>query len=169
MKFRNYDFGNKYKILPNGDIFSNVSRKTLSTFSDGRRGYLKVKLYDKDGVPRTISQHRLIMEVLNPVDNMSDLEVDHIDGNYYNNNPENLKWVDRKENLRFKGKGTHKDKVRYHKSMICELFFKKGFSRNHIAKSLNLDIQSVSDFLSGKCFSGYAKTWCELNKLPYIL
>lgn len=44
--------------------------------------------------------HRFIMETMNPVDNMENLQVNHIDGNKQNNSVSNLEWCTCSENLK---------------------------------------------------------------------
>lgn len=63
-----------------------------------RNGYLSVDLYS-DGKRKTKSVHRLVAETFLPnPDNKP--EVNHIDGNKYNNDVSNLEWVSSKENCR---------------------------------------------------------------------
>ena len=44
--------------------------------------------------------HRLVASVFCPCSSLFHTEVDHIDGNKYNNNAANLRWVTPKENIR---------------------------------------------------------------------
>ena len=63
-----------------------------------RNGYLAVDLY-KDSERSTKRVHRLVAEAFVPnPDNKP--EVNHRDGNKYNNNASNLEWVTTKENCR---------------------------------------------------------------------
>lgn len=62
------------------------------------KGYLVVDLYD-DGKRSTKRLHRLVAEEFVPNPD-SKLEVNHIDGNKYNNAASNLEWVTKKENCR---------------------------------------------------------------------
>lgn len=58
---------------------------------------LKVKI-SKNNKRYSLSVHRLMMKVFCPVENMENLEVNHIDGNPKNNNLENLEWVTSEQN-----------------------------------------------------------------------
>lgn len=67
------------------------------------RGYQNVSLIQYDENMRPIRRytrqvHRLVLEQFKPIDNMKDLQVNHIDGVKSNNNLFNLEWVTPKEN-----------------------------------------------------------------------
>lgn len=61
-------------------------------------GYLYCYLY-KNGKGRRFAVHRLVAEAFIPNPDKKP-EVNHLDGNKYNNCVENLEWVTRKENVR---------------------------------------------------------------------
>ena len=60
--------------------------------------YQIINLSKLDGSKRTFRVHRLVMMAFNPVENMNELEVNHIDGNKKNNKLENLEWCTASEN-----------------------------------------------------------------------
>lgn len=63
-------------------------------------GYLFVWL-QKDGNKKIYRIHRLVLENFNPVENMENLEVNHLDEDKTNNCLDNLQWCTREENLNY--------------------------------------------------------------------
>ena len=51
-------------------------------------------------VDKYVLVHRAVMETFNPVEEMENLQVNHIDGDKSNNCLNNLEWMDRSENMR---------------------------------------------------------------------
>lgn len=91
-----------YEVDEQGNVYSIIHdahrRATkLRPYNNGT-GYLKVNLYDTNGVCKKKYVHRLIAEsfISNP-NNLT--EVNHIDCNKKNNNVNNLEWCTRKNNL----------------------------------------------------------------------
>lgn len=60
-------------------------------------GYNVILLYD-NGKPLHCQIHRLVLEAFNPVENIENLQVNHIDCNRSNNNLNNLEWTTPSEN-----------------------------------------------------------------------
>lgn len=87
-----------YLVYSDGRIYSNITNKFLK--SDCCSSYAQVTLRI-DGRPKRYKVHRLVAYLFcNPPANYSELEVDHLDGNHFNNSAENLEWVNCKENNR---------------------------------------------------------------------
>lgn len=75
---------------------SNPKRIKILKPSISNGGYQKIQLY-KGGKCKTLYVHRLIALTFIPNPNNKE-EVNHIDGNKFNNNANNLEWVSRSEN-----------------------------------------------------------------------
>lgn len=94
VKIVNCKYSLKFDYYANddGSIYSERSHKTLNYQLD-KDGYAKVQLMSTDGKRHRYSVHRLILENFSPIDNMSAMQVNHIDGNKTNNRLENLEWA----------------------------------------------------------------------------
>lgn len=92
-----YELKFDYYVTDDGRVYSDVSKKFLSPQLD-KNGYEKVVMTSTDGKRHRYSVHRLVMENFNPVENMSQLQVNHKDGNKRNNNLDNLEWCTNYEN-----------------------------------------------------------------------
>lgn len=96
-----YEFRVRYFADENGHIWSEHNQRYLSEGLD-KNGYHKVTLMTKDkplGKGHRFSVHRLILSTFNPIDNMNELTVDHIDGDIHNNKLSNLRWATIQDNL----------------------------------------------------------------------
>lgn len=87
-----------YTVYSDGRIYSNITNKFLKF--DCYSSYAKVTLRIA-GKPKRYSVHRLVAYLFcNPPENYSELHVDHLDNNHFNNSAENLEWVTCAENNR---------------------------------------------------------------------
>lgn len=93
-----YELKFPYWVTEDGQVYSERTKKFLSPQLD-KNGYQKVQMMSTDGVRHRYSVHRLVLENFNPVENMENLQVNHIDGNKQNNSLDNLEWVTCKENI----------------------------------------------------------------------
>lgn len=87
----------KYYADDSGHIWSEQVKRFLREYDD-KNGYKKVELAGVDKTHR-FSVHRLVLETFQPVPNMWELQVDHIDGDRTNNALSNLRWTTAAENL----------------------------------------------------------------------
>lgn len=105
-------YNGKYQISNMGRVKSLVDNhgkfreKILRPSNDGW-GYLFVYLY-KGGEHKMHKVHRLVLMAFNPVADMDNLQINHIDENKTNNNLSNLEWCTCKENCNH---GTRNDRV----------------------------------------------------------
>lgn len=96
-------FEGLYCIDENGTICSLVStasrRKGIIKPFMNNSGYLRVRIHDSNGKPKTFYVHRLVAETFIPnPENL--LIVNHIDANKENNKISNLEWCTQKENIK---------------------------------------------------------------------
>ena len=97
-----------YSIDEYGNVSNDRTGRVLKQFSDGKRGYMKVKLY-KGSVATTFFVHRLVAIAF--VDGDTSLTVNHIDGNKLNNHFSNLEFISNADNLRHSfANGLHSEK-----------------------------------------------------------
>ena len=97
-----------YKRCKSGKILKNTINN---------RGYSLVPLY-KNGKKYLKSVHRLVLENFNPIENMSQLEVNHKDENKQNNNLDNLEWITHKQNVNY-GTAKIRKSTKQSEKIIC--------------------------------------------------
>ena len=86
-----------YNVSNKGRVYSLISNKILKTWFDGRGRYQRIRLY-KDGERKNYDIHKLV--ALTFVEGYKEgLEVNHIDEDKTNNNPNNLEWCTHSENM----------------------------------------------------------------------
>lgn len=105
-----YDLLYDYYVRDNGTIYSKKTNKVLSPQLD-KNGYEKVQMMSRDGKRHRYSVHRLVMENFNPIENMEQHQVNHIDGNKRNNTLDNLEWVTCEENIQHAIKNNLRAKI----------------------------------------------------------
>lgn len=90
----------RIKSLPKkaGFGYGYIQTERILKPQDAGWGYLKVTLY-KDGKYKQRKIHRLVLETFDPVDGMTELDVNHDDENKLNNKLENLRWATPSENI----------------------------------------------------------------------
>lgn len=116
MKDLNYSKIKKglYAIEEDGRVYSKTIKKYMKTSID-KDGYSTISLKnDRNGYSH-FGIHRLLMIAFNPIENMENMQVNHIDGDKTNNNLNNLEWCTTEENLKH-ARNNH----------LNEVFGKKG-------------------------------------------
>ena len=178
----------RYVIDDKGNVYTNRIRKNKEIYLFGcreynklgehpdKKGYLKVKLYDKHGVSHTRRVHKVLIESYTR-DRCSHLfkdikiigyHVDHIDGNVQNNSIYNLRWITNDDNIMKKLSVTH-NWTKELKDTICELYFIQKLSFEKIQACVRKGKEAVSNFLHGVRDTGYVEKWCEERNIPYLL
>ena len=107
----------------------------------GTDGYCLVRL-SKDCIAKTYKIHRLVMTTFKPLDDYTDMEVNHIDCDRTNNRLDNLEWTTHIDNVRHSSKKGHYSKYKgskYPKSnftdeqiKIIRTMYKMGWSISQI-------------------------------------
>lgn len=122
--------------------------------------YQIINLSKLDGKKRTFRVHRLVMMAFNPVENMDELEVNHLDGNKKNNKLENLEWCTASENqkhafktgLQKARKGESSNFARLTEEDVKQVFElrRQGLLQREIAEIVGCTPSNISAILRGK-------------------
>ena len=86
-----------YAVTEDGRVWS--YRRKIFLKPSNHHGYLRVCLW-KNNEKWQPFVHRIVLETYQPVENMEDLQCDHIDFNRQNNHLENLRWLEPAENAK---------------------------------------------------------------------
>ena len=87
-----------YEVSQNADVKNVLTRKILKPRVKKKTGYVDITLV-KNKIRKTFLLHRLIAMAFIKND-LTKLEVNHIDGDKCNNHYSNLEWCTHKENMR---------------------------------------------------------------------
>ena len=148
-----------YTITSDGLIYSDNSG-LMKTRNRAGTNYQIINLSKLDGSKRTFRVHRLVMMAFNPVENMDELEVNHIDGNKKNNKLENLEWCTASENqihafktgLNKSRRGEESNFSKLTNDDVKKVFElrEKGFLQREIAEIVGCTKSNISCILRGK-------------------
>ena len=105
-EFENYQVSNKgnvrsktiIKLIVQPKRTYNMTFKGKILSQKSIRGYMNVGLSDGEGHIKTKQVHRLVLKTFYPIDNMDNMQVNHIDCNKSNNSLKNLEWTTPSEN-----------------------------------------------------------------------
>lgn len=158
-----------------------MSEKRIADFSELRpikgnpdeKGYIKVKLYGKDGRKHTARIHRLVLESFTRKgtehffnDVPMNYQVDHINQNPSDNRLKNLRWVTNEINASNRKKSYH-SWSKSTKDEICRLYFEKKRGYKDISAIVHKNTDIIRHFLNGYVHKGYVKKWCEEHGYEY--
>lgn len=153
-----------YYISTNGDIYSNVKHRFLRLSKD-KDGYLRISLILNNNKQKEFRLAQLVLYKFNgspPVD-MVDPTSEHIDGNIYNNNINNLMWMERSKNSSIRknkgrGESNHEAKLTEQQVIeIADLLQQNTCTLKEIAKLYNVNNSTISNIK-------YKKNWGYLLK-----
>lgn len=99
-EYQGHTFTGLYEVSDWGRVRNRETKKEVAQYSDGRgQGYMKIKLFDTDGIRTQIRIHRLVAYHFIRKPKAGQNEVNHRDGNVKNNSWTNLEWCTRAENV----------------------------------------------------------------------
>lgn len=156
-----------YTVDRIGNVYSELSNKSrrlgkLRT-NVTYHGYAQVGLYDRDGVRKRFSVHRLVAETFIP--NPYNLQqVNHINGNKLDNRVENLEWCTSSMNVKHaydvglakkrSGELSGNHKLTVKDVRIIRSMLNKSVKQDIIAKKFNVDQATISNIKLGKRWKG---------------
>ena len=151
-----------YKACEDGRIYD-LDKNSFVKMHVDRKGYLR--FYCKIG-QTDFQVHRFILYFFNPVENMENLQVNHIDGDKRNNNINNLEWCTPSENLKHAfrmglktqtGDNNSFSKLTENDAYIIIDRLLNGDKVSDIAKDMDLCHQTISNIKMHK-------SWTHLTK-----
>lgn len=126
-----------------------------------KNGYCIVPFKRDINAKKTV--HRLVMEAFCPVENMENLDVNHIDGNKENNKLSNLEWCTKNENMShareiglWKPENRKGEKHPMHTltekevKEIKKLLLSKKYKQYEIAEMYNVSGTTISEIKTGR-------------------
>jgi hypothetical protein len=151
-----------YFISPDGDVMSlNYAHlginKILKPFMRGISPKYKCVKLTKERKEKTISLHRLIAKTYIYQPEGKD-EVNHIDGNTFNNDIRNLEWCTHRENClhskrilrKYIGEEIHSTKINLQTAKEIKFLISNNYKNKFIADKLSVSRNIVADIRRGR-------------------
>lgn len=88
----------RYFVDKEGNLYTDYGKKKMNNTVQ-YKGYIRNGLSLVNNTTKRFFRHRLVLSAYKPVENMNELQVNHIDGNKLNNKLNNLEWCSCKENI----------------------------------------------------------------------
>lgn len=138
-----------YEISSDGHVLNIITGKFLKQ-SDNGKGYLKIELFN-NGKGKNLYIHRLVAEAF-LLKYQQKCEVNHIDGNKYNNDITNLEWCSRQQNINHAvnnrlhnyGSKIGTSKLRNKDILKIRYLYKNGIAEIELAKRYNITRRNIN-------------------------
>lgn len=122
----------------------------------GTYPYYALKLVNEDGVPISITQHRVVTITHKgpPPDDGRQYDVHHRNGDKLDNRPENLEWIEADEHRRLSAqessKAGWKRMTPHEVREVRRLYHEEGMSKRAISRKFNRNFNAINCILNGK-------------------
>lgn len=148
-----------YTVTSDGEFYSDNSGK-MKTRNKPGTDYQIINFQQINGKKKTFRAHRLVLMAFNPVENMSQLEVNHKDGDKRNNALDNLEWCTSSDNqkhayrtgLHQSRKGEKSNFSKLSEEDVKKVFElrKQGLTQQKIAEEVGCTRSNISYILNKK-------------------
>ena len=159
-----------YTLSDDGIVTNKKTGKILKHINiDKNHRYECVKLFI-DGVAHVVGLHRLLMITFCPIENMDELEVNHIDGNKSNNDLSNLEWVTSSENVLHAFKYNLREPMSEDKNgnskltrgiviNICNDIMENTLTEKELSKKYNISTSLIHNIKHKKCWKSITERY----------
>lgn len=159
-----YGYNGMYQVSNRGRV-RNAKYMRILSHDVSKTGYHRVKLVDYDANGnRTIKQHmvhRLVALCFVPIYSLDRNQINHIDGNKWNNDWENLEWCNNSENQlhrhklgrenRKYGEENHKAVLSDNQAREIKAKYNTGnYTQAYLAKLYGVSQSAISQIVSNK-------------------